>query len=227
MQYTTWTAQLPDGGTSEEFVLTFDRGRVKRLLMLPPLFDEHNKTRRQMVEIMRRLDLAGMDCFLPDLPGCNESRVPLARQTLSGWRQAAMDAARAVSATTLFAIRGGALVMPETLPGYVYTPAKGAQLLRAMIRARTIAAREAGREEKASDLLEKGRSEGLELAGWRLGREFIREFETAEPAMRDDLRLIEQAEIGGSPLWLRAEPDDDPEQADAIAAIIASAELGE
>ena len=34
---------------------------------------------------------------------------------------------------------------------------------------------------------------------------------------------IEQSMVGGKPLWLRAEPDNDPEQADALAAVIAIA----
>ena len=47
----------------------------------------------------------------------------------------------------------------------------------------------------------------------------FRELEEAEPATQ--LIDIEQASVGGSGLWLRAEPDEDPEQADALAAMIA------
>ena len=37
-----------------------------------------------------------------------------------------------------------------------------------------------------------------------------------------DLKLteIEQSVLGGAGLWLRAEPDEDPEQADALAALV-------
>ena len=49
----------------------------------PALFDEANKLRRRhTVEVIRRLDAAGIDCLLPDLPGCGESLSPLAEQTL-------------------------------------------------------------------------------------------------------------------------------------------------
>ena len=63
------------------------------MLILPALFDEANKLRHFTVEVMRRLDAAGIDSFLPDLPGCNESRAPLETQTLTGWREAAEAAA--------------------------------------------------------------------------------------------------------------------------------------
>ncbi|MGI8943971.1 MAG: hypothetical protein ACR2FJ_07050 [Qipengyuania sp.] len=226
MKYAVWPAPFPAGGTSEEIALTFDQSREHRLLVLAPLFNEHNKTRRQVVEIMRRLDRAGIDCLLPDLPGFNESLAPLDRQSLTGWMAAVEAAAVHFSANRVLGIRGGALLIPGRLPGHVYEPAKGAQLLRAMLRARTIAAREAGREEKAAQLLEEGREGGLELAGWRLGPKMIRELEQALPVTGPELELVEQAEIGGAPLWLRAEPDDDPEQADALAAILAVGMLG-
>ena len=219
--YSEWHAPKSSGGTSSEACLSFDHGREHRLLILPPLFDEHNKFRRQAVEIMRRLDTQGIDTFLPDLPGCNESLSPLRDQSLASWRTAAEAAAAHFSATQVLAIRGGALLAPATLFCWSYAPSKGRQILRAMIRARTIAAREAGREEKADALLAEGRAQGLELAGWTLGAEMIAQLEQAEPATGKNTRLIEQVELGGSPLWLRAEPDDDPAQADALAALVA------
>src|SRR5690606_34249762 len=73
----------------EEYALAFDEGREARLLVLPALFDEANKLRRFSAEVMRRLDAAGIDTLLPDLPGCNESLAPLEGQTLAGWREVA------------------------------------------------------------------------------------------------------------------------------------------
>jgi len=63
------------------------------------------------------------------------------------------------------------------------------------------------------------RQEGIELAGWRIGAAMFSALEDAEPAT--DLVEIEQSMLGGPGLWLRAEPDEDPEQADALAALIA------
>ena len=219
--YASWNAPLGDKGHSQELVLSFEKGRKSRLLVIPPLFDEHNKLRRHIVEVMRRLDGAGIDSVLPDLPGCNESPAPLENQSLTDWRAAVREAATHFETTHVLAIRGGALLAPESLPGFLYAGAKGRQILRAMLRARTIASREAGREEKVDALLETGRREGLELAGWKLSSAMIAQLEEAEAPVDPRLRVIEQATIGGSPLWLRAEPSEDPDQADALAATVA------
>jgi hypothetical protein len=82
-----------------------------------------------------------------------------------------------------------------------------------------IASREAGIDESSEALLEQGRERGLELAGYRLGAALVRELESAEPAA--NLTDIAQGDIGGSGLWLRAEPGFDAKQADALAAIMA------
>ena len=220
--YDSWRPSFPPGKRAEEIVLRLDRAREPRLLVLPPLFDEHNKTRHQCVETMRKLDEAGVDSFLPDLPGCNESVAPLESQSLTLWREAAREALTLFRCSHVLAIRGGALLAPPHTPAFLYAPAQGKPLLRAMLRARTIAAREAGSEEKAETLLVQGREEGLELAGWQLGAAMIRELEAAEPTIGPDTRIIEQVELGGSPLWLRAEPDNDPQQAEALARIVAA-----
>ena len=89
---------------------------------------------------------------------------------------------------------GGALMVPPALPGFLYAPSKGRQILRALLRARTIAAREAGREEKVETLLETGRSEGLELAGWHLSPAMISELERAEIPADPRLQTIDQLE---------------------------------
>jgi hypothetical protein len=214
----TWPCPLP-GGTAHEYALTFDGGRQRRLLIVPALFDEANRMRRLTVEVMRRLDRAGIDCFLPDLPGCNESLQPLDRQTPESWRAAMEDAATHFAATHVLAIRGGALVAPTGLPAWHYAPVKGASILRQQIRARIVTAREAGTGETQDDLLEKARTEGIELSGHRLCAEFVRQLQalTPVPGAQD----IAQALIGGGGLWLRAEPDEDRAQADALAAVLA------
>ena len=213
-----WT--VPDGG--EEYAVAFNRGRERRVLVLPALFDEANKLRHFTVEAMRRLDAAGVDAILPDLPGCNESLAPLEAQTLQGWREAAEAAAAHFGATHALAIRGGALCAPAELPVWRYAPATGASILRAMLRARVIASKEAGVEESREGLLEEGRQTGLELAGYSLGAEMIRELETAEPSGGAALANIAQTDLGGAGLWLRAEPDHDPAQAEALAALVAA-----
>lgn len=213
-----WPCPLPDGGCAEEHALTFDQGRNKRLLIVPALFDEANRMRRLTVEVMRRLDGAGIDSLLPDLPGCNENLQPLEAQTPGSWRDAMTSAATHFGATHVLGIRGGALLTPEGPPTWHYAPAKAASILRQLIRSRILTAREAGISENQEGLIETGLAEGLELSGFRLGADFLREFQTLTPAA--GASEIAQDTIGGGGLWLRAEPDEDRQQADALAAVL-------
>jgi len=213
----------PDG---DEYTLACDRGRPHRLLLLPALFDEGNKLRHFTVEVLRRLDAAGIDAFLPDLPGCNESLAPLAAQTLAGWRQCAETAAAHFAATHVLSLRGGALCEPDTLPVLRYAPVTGEALLRALLRARVLASKEAGLDESREGLLERGRREGLELAGYRLGAQMVRELEVAEPGGGAALTNVAQPDLGGPGLWLRAEPAHDPGQAEALASRVVRAIAG-
>jgi hypothetical protein len=208
------------GGTVPEYALRFDAGRRHRLLIVPALFDEANRLRRLTVEVMRRLDLAGIDCMLPDLPGCNESRQRLETVSLTTWSSAMVAAARHFAATHVLTIRGGALLAPQALPGWRYAPVGGAVILRQMLRMRILTSREAGVEETQLGLLAMGRAEGLDLAGYRLSPAMIAALESAE-APATSQSIIGQDLLGGSPLWLRAEPDEDRAQADALAAILA------
>lgn len=217
----TWPCRLPGGGTAEEYALTFDRARPKRLLIVPALFDEANRLRRLTVEVMRRLDGAGIDTILPDLPGTNESLQPLERQEPQDWLDAMSAAAQIFQATHVLGIRGGCLFTPAGLPSLHYAPAKAPAILRQMLRARTLAAREAGREETREGLMELALAQGIELAGHRLGAEFVRQFEAL--TARSDAIEITQDTIGGSGLWLRAEPGESASQADALAAAVAVA----
>lgn len=189
--------------------------------MLPALFDEANKLRRQTVEVMHRLDLSGIDGVLPDLPGCNDSLQPLDQQTFAHWRECAVAAMAHFRPTHVLALRGGALLDTGNLPGWRLAPVNGRSVLRSMLRARVIAAREAGREETLEGLQAAARASGIELAGWQLGATFFGELEQATQPEVTRLTDLGLADVGGSGLWLRAEPDEDPEQADALAAIIA------
>ncbi len=219
----TWNIAAGDGcPPAEELLAAFDRRRAQRVLVCPAWFDEANKLRRFTLEVMRRLDRAGIDTLLPDLPGCNESLAPLAQQTLESWRNAMAAAARSLGATHVLAIRAGALAAPEGLPGWHYAAQSGPKLLRAMLRARTIAAREAGVSETSEAVMAIGRSEGLVLGGWPIGAAMLRALESAEPTLGPGQSEIAQAQLGGPGLWLRAEPDEDAGQADRLAALIAA-----
>lgn len=210
---------LADPG-AREYAVGFRRDRAVRLLIVPALFEEANRTRRMLVEAMRRLDAAEIDTLLPDLPGCNESLAAFSVQTLESWREAMVRAARHFDTTHVLAVRGGALVAPEQ-PGWALEPTPGASLLRHLVRARRIAAREAGRDERAEDLMQQGRAQGLELAGYRCDAALIAGLEAALPAPH--LTPIGLSELGGMALWSRSEPGEDPTQSTALAARIAAA----
>ncbi len=217
----TWPCPATDGGTADEFAIAFDRDRALRLLIIPAMFDEANRLRRLTVETMRRLDQAGIDCFLPDLPGCNESSQPLGAVSLDHWSNAMLSATQYFRASHVLSMRGGALVVPPSLPGWRYAPVGGASILRQMLRMRILTAREAGREETQDDLLEMGLREGLNLAGFALSPCMVASLQSAAPPEETAQSIIGQDMLGGGALWLRAEPDEDRGQADALAAVIA------
>ena len=198
-------------------MLAFDRSREHRLLIIPPLFDEANKFRHQIYEIIHRLDDKGIDCFCPDLPGCNESLADHSRQTLVSWTRSAQLVSDHVRATHVFSVRSGCWLLPNNLPGWIYAPTRPQSVLRSLLRARIIAAREVQKEETSEDLLTMARSDGIELAGWHFGADLIREMEEAEIVYGNDHRTIEHSQVGGTPLWLRAENDEDLEQAAILA----------
>lgn len=219
----TWPCPVAGGVIANEYALSFDRGRPIRIQIVPALFDEGNRMRRLTVEVMRRLDGAGIDSFLPDLPGTNESLLLLEYQSCEDWRDAMTSAAACFDATHAMGIRGGCMFTPPGLQSWHYAPVKGAALLRQILRARILASREAGREETREQLVETGEREGLDLAGYRLGADMIRELAVLEPASLPTTSQIAQDMIGGSGLWLRAEPGESMQQADALAAVIAMA----
>lgn len=202
-----------------EYAFSFDSGAARRLLVIPALLDEANKLRRFTLDLMRALAEAGIDSALPDLPGCNESLNLLPSQTLASWREAMRTAADEFGASGVLTIRGGTLIDPGVLPALAFAPVAGASLLRAMLRAAVISGREAGHEATREGLMAQGLREGLVLGGYALGAAMLAELEAAAPFQ--DARVITQAEVGGSALWLRAEPGEDIAQAVRLAALVA------
>ena len=215
-----WPCPLPGGGTAPEWALGLESGSPYRLLVIPALFEEGNRLRRLTVSTMRHLAAAGIDCFLPDLPGLNESLANLAIQTPGDWQLAMEGAQRHFEASHVLAMRGGALVAPRGVPGWHYAPSSGASQLRTMLRARILAAREAGRTETQEALITQGRTSGLILSGYTLGADFIREMQGLVVAKGADSVTVDQAMLPGGGLWLRAEPGEDAEQAAILAALI-------
>ncbi|MFB0611578.1 hypothetical protein [Aurantiacibacter poecillastricola] len=213
------TGLWPCPGSSEEYALSFDRGRKHRLLVVRALFDEGSSLRHFTVEVMRQLDAHGVDTFLPDLPGTNESLVPLELQTLNDWKEAIKAASDHFGPSHMFTLRGGALIASDSLPVIQYAPASGASLLRAMLRAKVLTLREAGRDDTREDLFERGQTEGLRLAGYKLGPAMIADLQNAEIPHENAVEIA-QGDVGGAGLWLQAEPAHDARQAETLARLV-------
>lgn len=205
------------GSNTPEYTLAFDRNRARRVLIVPPFFDELNKMRHLLAGVMRQLDQADIDSFLIDLPGTNESTAALAEQDCDSWQRAADRAAETFRASHVFGVRGGSLFVPAHFPGWLYAPAAGSALLTKLARSRAIAAQDAGREETVGELLETGARDGIDLAGYRLGAAMIAQLSRRRVPDRADLAIVDQQSVGGGGLWLRAEPGDAPEQVATLA----------
>lgn len=207
----------------QEFSLCFGEDAASRcVLVVPPLFDEMNRTRRMLVEMMRLLAARDIRTVLADLPGCNESSADITAQTLDDWRQALRIVSADMGITHIVSLRGGALIdHVADVPVLRLAPVKGSSLLKTMLRTRLIADKEAGKSSTAEDLLAHAQSGPLELSGYKLSADMLVSLEKATPADVAHVQEVSLAEINGTPLWLRAEPQDDPDMSATFAAYIA------
>jgi hypothetical protein len=203
-----------------EFCLGFAAGADRQILIIPPLFDEMNRVRRMLVQAMRDLAARGVGSMLIDLPGCNESIARLQEQSLDDWRFAVAACAAQLGATHIASLRGGALVDDGVaLPHWRLAPVKGSSLLKTMIRTRIAGEKEAGKATSEAELMSAAQTAPLELGGNLLGSAMVAQLSVAEPAAAAKLSERKLGEdITGSPLWLRAEPQDDAAMSANIAA---------
>lgn len=197
------------------------------VLIVPPLFEEANRTRRTLVLAMRALAATGFAAAMPDLPGQNESLVALEDVDLAGWQVALAEVAAGIGEPLLVAsVRGGALIdhRVKAAGWWRLAPVGGASLLRTLLRARVSADREAGVTSSLESLSEAARNEPLLLAGNRLSPAMIAQLGSAEVQPVEPLRSVAlgAAGIAGTPLWLRAEPGEDAAMAEAMADDIAA-----
>lgn len=195
------------------------------IVIVPPLFEEANRMRRTLVLAMRALAADRFAAVLPDLPGQNESLVALADVDLDRWREALAEAVAAVEGPAVVAsVRGGALIdhRAKAAAWWRLAPVGGASLLRTLLRARVAADREAGVTSSLESLQEIARSEALLLAGNALSPAMLAQLNAAEAQPVEPLRSVSLGAggVAGTPLWLRAEPDEDAGMAAAIAADI-------
>lgn len=197
------------------------------ILIVPPLFEEANRTRRTLVLAMRALAARGFAAILPDLPGQNESLVPLVDVDLTRWQDAVAEIVAEIDGPVIVAsFRGGALIDHEAKAAawWRLAPVGGASLLRTLMRSRVSADREAGLTSSLESLQAEAKTAPLLLAGNRLSPAMIAQLGASEAQAVEPLRSVGLGAdgIAGTPLWLRAEPGEDAAMADAIAADIAA-----
>ncbi len=180
-----------------------------------PLFEEANRTRAFLVEILRALADRGIGSLLPDLPGTGESLVETRDLRLADLRQAFATLVGTLEAPVYgLTIRSGALVDSDArLAGrWRLAPQTGGDLLRELNRIRA-ASTMPDEEDYAGNSL----SEAL-LADLR--------DDAAPPAASRTVRLETDprpanARYPGAALWRRSEPGGDATLAQALAADVA------
>lgn len=171
-----------------------------QLLVIEPLFEEANRCRRLVAQILRQLEAAGIDAAIAELPGTGESPIDIADVRLSDWREAiAQYRPRFVAS-----FRGGALL--DDGASWRFAPETGLRILRDLRRATLTSGNST---LFAGHALSEGFLEDLESASPKGGAARTVRLET-DPADAD-------AKVEGSSLWRRAEPGEDVALAEALA----------
>jgi hypothetical protein len=187
----------PDG---REAMLRFGPVDGPVVVAALPLFEEANRTRTFVVTILRMLAARGIASILPDLPGTGESLVPTSEARLGAMH----EAFAAIPGSYTLAVRSGALFDTGARRGrWHLSPQSGADLVRELERLR-----QAGGSE--------------DFGGNALSSTFLAELEGVEAVPARIIRLESDAKpadlkFPGTPLWRRAEPDNDL----ALAALLA------
>ncbi len=211
-----------DWAGGREAMLRFGPAGGPVVVMLPALFEEHNRTRSFAVTICRMLADRGVASVLPDLPGQGESMMPTQDATLDGWRDAlksVVEAQRALNPVLVASMRGGSIVNSEdgVCGHWRLSPITGQTLLRDLMRAQAVA---------GDDLVGQG-DQTIEAAGNVISRVMadalaanvvfgptsapLRTIRLESDPAPADLKLP------GVPLWRRAEPGNDPALAGLLA----------
>ena len=202
-----------DWAGGSEAMLRFGPAGDPMVIAALPLFEEANRTRAALVDVLRRLAGMGIGGALPDLPGAGESVVPTSDARLSDWRAAFAAAAATLGRPAVVAWRGGALVDTEAPAAsrWHLSPVDGAQAVRELQRVRTAGG-------------------GGDYAGNVITDAMIDDLASAAPASGPPIRTVRLASdprpadrhLAGAPLWRAAEPGTDDALQQAVAEDIAA-----
>jgi hypothetical protein len=186
-----------------------------QILIIPPLFEELNRTRRMIAEMMRGLQAEGIGSTLIDLPGTGESLLPSGAITIDLWRAAIRDVVAAIKPVVVASLRGGVLMDDAgTAKGlWRFAPETGVRIVRDLERSRLASA-----------------DGSAHYGGHALSEGFVAELGDAIPSASSSLRTVRlhsdaagaDAHIPGSPLWRRAEPGEDAAMTASLVADLAA-----
>lgn len=211
-------------GASEEWMLRIGDPAAPPILLMPPLFEEMNRTRAFLVAVMRSLAGRGFGCWLPDLPGTGESEAALQCCSWEDWRHAARHAGEHVAQASgrpplTASFRGGALLddAVDACAAWRFAPAEGASLARDLVRSAMLAP-------------EAMKHSVVELAGYPVRESLLaemREATLASPGLLRTVRLENdrgeaELKLAAPALWRRSEPANSIEAAELIASDIAN-----
>jgi hypothetical protein len=200
------------GSRGEEWLMRVGRESAPAILIVPPLFEEMNRTRALIASVMRGLARRGHGAWLVDLGGTGESERDLAALGWDDWRHdvilAAAHIAEKARKPLVASLRGGALVDDGAAARgwWRFAPLDGAAVARDMARS--------------------GLAGGVEWAGYAPNAALKAALEAAAPAPVSPLRTLRlasdrgaaDAKIEGPALWRRSEPGNSAALADALAA---------
>ncbi|KQT33512.1 hypothetical protein ASG29_05595 [Sphingomonas sp. Leaf412] len=195
-------------------MLRFGPGTGPTILAAPALFEEANRTRRLLVDTLRRLGARGIASALPDLPGQNDSLVATADARLPDWRAAFSAAAASLPGPVhVVAIRGGALVdgHASVVSRWHLSPVPGAAVTRDLRRVRALA----GGEDYAGNVVDDA---------------MMAQLDAAVPATTAPVRTVRldgdpraaDLHVAAPPPWRTSEPLDHPALAATLADDIAA-----
>lgn len=176
------------------------------VLIVPPLFEEMNRTRALIAATMRALAGNGLLCVLPDLPGTGESERELADCSWQDWTGAVRAVADTLGPDLLIvSVRGGALLDGVPARGHWrLSPADGSSLARDLARSGLVGGDGGAGYSPSSGLL-------AELAGAAPA-----ELPTARTVrLTSDPRPADR-KLAGPALWRRSEPASSSELTELI-----------
>lgn len=205
---TEWTVGLP------LFHNISDQENI--ILILQPLFEEANRTRRTLALMAQKLGDAGLGAAIPDVPGMGEHPTDAASATVTQVNRELSTLVETLgrdgSSIITAGWRGGCLFdgILGTNAAWRFAPEAGDRMVRTMLR---------------TEMPDESDGGCAFVLGQSVSGAFLDELAATALPEHDQLRTIRLAtdraeadrHIEASPLWRHAEPGEDPALAELLA----------